>query len=100
MIQFGWEPVGQSYPLGKRRAPVTDGVINPAWGAIAEGIRRKYLETRGLNNSVLNDLIAARNAARAAKNWAEADRIRDELATKDIVLKDNKDGTTTWEPKR
>jgi cysteinyl-tRNA synthetase len=45
-------------------------------------------------------LMAARAAARAAKNWAESDRIRDELAAKGIVLKDNKDGTTTWEVAR
>jgi cysteinyl-tRNA synthetase len=42
----------------------------------------------------------ARNAARAAKNWAESDRIRDELAAMGIALKDNKDGTTTWEVTR
>jgi len=42
-------------------------------------------------------LIDARIAARAAKNWAESDRIRDELAAMGIALKDNKDGTTTWE---
>ena len=41
-----------------------------------------------------------RLAARAAKNWAESDRIRDELAAMGIALKDNKDGTTTWEVKR
>jgi cysteinyl-tRNA synthetase len=45
-------------------------------------------------------LIEARNAARAAKNWAEADRIRDELAAMGVVLKDNKNGTTTWEVRR
>jgi cysteinyl-tRNA synthetase len=45
-------------------------------------------------------LIAARKEARAAKNWAESDRIRDELAGLSVVLKDNKDGTTTWEVKR
>ncbi|WP_292533589.1 cysteine--tRNA ligase [Methylocystis sp.] len=44
--------------------------------------------------------IFARNAARASKNWAESDRIRDELAAMGIALKDNKDGTTTWEVKR
>ena len=43
--------------------------------------------------------ISARNAARAAKNWAESDRIRDELAGMGIVLKDSKDGTT-WEVAR
>ncbi|GIK81801.1 MAG: cysteine--tRNA ligase [Alphaproteobacteria bacterium] len=41
-------------------------------------------------------LIAARNSARAAKNFKEADRIRDELAAMGVVLKDTRDGTT-WE---
>ncbi len=45
-------------------------------------------------------LIKARLEARAAKNWAESDRIRDELDAMGIALKDNKDGTTSWEPKR
>jgi len=49
--------------------------------------------------STLDDLIDARNAARAAKNWAESDRIRDELLAKGIVLKDGPNGTT-WEVKR
>jgi cysteinyl-tRNA synthetase len=44
--------------------------------------------------------IAARNAARKAKNFKESDRIRDELAAMGVVLKDNKDGTTTWEVAR
>jgi cysteinyl-tRNA synthetase len=41
-------------------------------------------------------LIDDRNAARKAKNFKEADRIRDELAKMGVVLKDSKDGTT-WE---
>ena len=45
------------------------------------------------------DAIAARNAARKAKNFAESDRIRDELLAKGIVLKDGPEGTT-WEVKR
>jgi len=48
----------------------------------------------------VDHLISARLAARAAKNWAESDRIRDELAAMGVALKDNKDGTTTWEVKR
>jgi cysteinyl-tRNA synthetase len=39
--------------------------------------------------------VQARLDARAAKNWAEADRIRADLAAKGIVLEDGK-GTTTW----
>ncbi|RAI43996.1 cysteine--tRNA ligase [Rhodoplanes roseus] len=38
--------------------------------------------------------VAARIAARKDKNWAESDRIRDELLALGIVLKDSKDGTT------
>ncbi|MCD7734001.1 MAG: cysteine--tRNA ligase [Clostridiales bacterium] len=37
-------------------------------------------------------LIARRQAARAEKNWAEADRIRDELKGMGIILKDTKQG--------
>ena len=41
-------------------------------------------------------LIDQRKAAKAAKNWAEADRVRDELKALGIVLEDRKDGTVTW----
>jgi cysteinyl-tRNA synthetase len=43
--------------------------------------------------------IEARKAARVAKNFAESDRIRDEMLAKGIVLKDGPQGTT-WEVKR
>ncbi|HEY5796413.1 MAG TPA: hypothetical protein VIU82_15500, partial [Bosea sp. (in: a-proteobacteria)] len=53
----------------------------------------------------INAQVAARLAARRAKNFAESDRIRDELAAMGIALKDGKDPatgepTTTWEVKR
>jgi cysteinyl-tRNA synthetase len=56
-------------------------------------------------DSKIEDLIAQRSAARADKNWAESDRIRDELAAMGIALKDSKDPATgeirtTWEVKR
>jgi cysteinyl-tRNA synthetase len=49
--------------------------------------------------------IVARQNAIANKNWAEADRIRDELLAQGIQLKDGKDPATgervtTWEVKR
>jgi cysteinyl-tRNA synthetase len=56
--------------------------------------RRSRFDTRAIEAA-----IAARNAARTAKNWQESDRIRDELLRQGIVLKDAKDGTT-WEVNR
>jgi cysteinyl-tRNA synthetase len=55
-----------------------------------------------IERALVNEQISARNAARAAKNFAEADRIRDELAGMGIQLKDGKDPetgepVTTWE---
>ena len=43
-------------------------------------------------------LIKARLAARQAKDWAESDRIRDELAARGVVLEDGPAGTT-WRRK-
>ncbi len=42
-------------------------------------------------------LLQQRSAARAARQWAESDRLRDELAASGVAVKDNKDGTVGWE---
>lgn len=42
----------------------------------------------------IESCIAARKAAKAQKNYAEADRIRAELSEKGVTLVDTKDGTT------
>jgi cysteinyl-tRNA synthetase len=41
-------------------------------------------------------LIDTRIAAKKAKNWAEADKIRGVLKAKGILLEDKPDGTTDW----
>ena len=46
--------------------------------------------------SEIDRLVTARTSARLARDFAESDRIRDELAKMGVVLKDSKDGTT-WE---
>jgi cysteinyl-tRNA synthetase len=50
----------------------------------------------GLSNETIDAQIAARLAAKKAKNFAEADRIRDELKAAGIVLEDGSGGTTWW----
>lgn len=55
-------------------------------------------ESESSNNSekltgVVEMLITMRNEARANKNWALSDEIRDQLAALGIILKDGKDGT-------
>ncbi|MFC3125859.1 cysteine--tRNA ligase [Pseudoroseomonas globiformis] len=46
------------------------------------------------DDAVIEQAIAARLAARAAKDWIEADRIRAELLTKGVVLEDGSTGTS------
>jgi len=48
----------------------------------------------GLDEASIERLIADRAAAKAAKNFAEADRIRKDLAAQGIELKDSAAGTT------
>lgn len=48
---------------------------------------------RGLSAEKIDELINKRNEARKTKNFAEADRIRDELAAQGIVLEDSAAGT-------
>jgi len=45
------------------------------------------------DKSAIQTLIDARIAARKARNWAEADRIRDELVAQGIILEDGPTGT-------
>jgi cysteinyl-tRNA synthetase len=55
---------------------------------------------RGIDETRVEALIVARNTARKAKDFQEADRIRDQLKGMGVELEDKKDGTTTWEVAR
>jgi cysteinyl-tRNA synthetase len=60
---------------------------------------------KAIDEALVTATIDARLAARRAKNFAESDRLRDELAAMGIAVKDSKDPvtgepTSTWERKR
>ncbi|MGH8363362.1 MAG: cysteine--tRNA ligase [Gammaproteobacteria bacterium] len=50
-------------------------------------------QAHGLAPAEIEALVAARKAAREARNWKEADRIRAELAAAGVLLEDGADGT-------
>jgi cysteinyl-tRNA synthetase len=55
-------------------------------------------EAESLHPAAIDQLVAARIEARRQRNWAESDRIRDELAASGVVLEDGPTGTT-WRRK-
>ncbi len=52
-------------------------------------------EAESIDTAKIESLIAARDQARAEKNWPEADRIRAELAAINIIIED-RPGTSRW----
>ncbi|MDD2742753.1 MAG: cysteine--tRNA ligase [Rhodocyclaceae bacterium] len=55
---------------------------------------RGSAEVGGLDDAAIEQAIADRAAAKKAKNFAEADRIRDELKSSGIILDDSPQGTS------
>jgi len=62
----------------------------------AEAWKSRKQQASGIDPKQVDGLIAERTAARARKDFAESDRIRDQLAAMGVVIKDSKDGTS-WE---
>jgi cysteinyl-tRNA synthetase len=58
------------------------------------------LITEEIGIGELNRRVEERLEARRSKDFANSDRIRDELKAKGIELEDHKDGTTTWKVSR
>jgi cysteinyl-tRNA synthetase len=50
----------------------------------------------GLTDAEIDSRIAARAAAKKARNFPESDRIRNELAALGVILEDKPGGVTTW----
>jgi cysteinyl-tRNA synthetase len=64
---------------------------------LLQGDPRAFLQSgAALDEAMIAQKIAERATAKAGKNFAEADRVRQELLALGIVLKDSASGTT-WE---
>lgn len=81
--------------LNRTRSPQTAALLRGLGGTlgILQQVPRAYLQG-GMDATAIEAAIAARQSAKAAKNYAEADRIRKELAAQGVELKDTPQGTT------
>jgi len=89
------------------QAAHTDPAVGATFAATADllGLLPKKTEIDEAVASAIDALVAMRLEMLKAKNFTEADKIRDELTAKGIQLKDGKDPVTgervtTWEVKR
>ena len=83
----------------------TSGAPEFAASAALLGVLPKQVEVNDDLAKAVGALVDMRLEMIKAKNWGEADKIRDDLAAKGIQLKDGKDPdtgerVTTWELKR
>jgi len=88
------------------RGEVLEGAVSGAAAAAALELLREadgvlgVLEVDasggGEDDAEIDALVEARNAARTSKDWAEADRVRDELSARGVVVEDSSDGGTSW----
>ena len=78
--------------LGKSASKQTIEAAIAAFDELTGVLGLVYNRAEKTLDSEIEALIEARTAARKAKNWAEADRIRDELKAQGIVLEDTPGG--------
>jgi cysteinyl-tRNA synthetase len=64
-----------------------------------EGAVKSAEGTTKYSDEAVQALVDARAAARVAKNWAESDRLRDELLAAGVLVEDKPGGKATWRRK-
>jgi len=85
--------------VNRTRSPELAGLLKVLGGVLGllQDEPRRFLQSgAGGDETEIQAQIEARAAAKKAKNFTEADRIRNELLARGIVLKDSASGTT-WE---
>jgi len=74
------------------------GILAETPSQFFEQRKADLLLSKGIDLSLVERLIAERVRARQQKDWATADRIRDELSAMDILIEDRPEGTI-WKVK-
>ncbi len=85
--------------VNRNKSAQAAGLLKALGGVlgILQGNPKAFLQAGAqLDDAAIQSLIAERAAAKMAKNFAQADQIRKDLAAQGIVLKDAPSGTT-WE---
>jgi len=85
--------------VNRGKSPQVAGLLKTLGGVLGllQSDPKGFLQAgAGLDEASIQQQIVARAAAKKARNFAEADRIRDDLLAQGIVLKDSAAGTT-WE---
>jgi len=97
----GKKAVGRSVALSDLIASVETtlesvGLPREGGEGLLEELRELTLRRAGLTRDDVDAAVAARAEARAAKDFAESDRIRDEFGAKGVALMDG--GNQVWRP--
>ena len=74
----------------------TLGLLQQKPSDVIKEIKNKYLEINKISEKEIEDLISKRNDYKTEKNWNEADKIRNVLLEKGIIIKD-KSNITEWD---
>lgn len=82
--------------LNKSRDPDLAALLLELGGVlgILQDSPEAFLKVPTSNDAEVDVMVEARVQARADKNWAESDRLRDELVARGIILEDGPDGTS------
>ena len=59
-------------------------------------LKSSVIDDDALTNEAIEQSIQARLDAKKAKNWALADKIRDDLKEQGVILEDSPNGQTSW----